>query len=424
MTQPQPPPPAKASKADLASTTLDSLNKHQLLKKILYGIQIPKTTRATNCTVQLKDVLDARELVDSIIREYQQTLPVTTICTKLDEMSAQIKELQDAVPTLDMTKPTQDACTDAATKPDWVSHLPTRKRTYAAAAAMMTTRRHTQIAPESPRGTTKGGVERSTEGVKLPETEPARERSSRRIIMRFTDSRPAPQERMTPEELRDTVNGALSHAHVQISGAQFTQAGNIALTPQVPHTTEQLLRLSDVFGPHIAHGQPSRGIVFEHDRSWHSVVVSGIQMPEGAGGLGRSIGQIEEMLGEELLDWNLRLGHSLKSVRLLCREDDIWGKERGSLLVSLEDKQEAELAIREGIFMYGEHCRVMPYRPRKKSYSRTDTTEELAKCPGTGPFVTDAACNSPISGLDGQTSEEDERRQCTDVRASIKHTLT
>jgi hypothetical protein len=147
---------------------------------------------------------------------------------------------------------------------------------------------------------------------------------------------------------------------------------HIALTSQVPHTTEQLLRLSDIFGPHIAHGQSLGGIVFEHDRMWHSVVISGIQMPKGAGRLGRRIHKIGEELHEEMLNWNPRLCHSLKNTRLLCREEDLLGKERGSLLVSFEDKTDIEHAIQEGVFMFGECCRVAPYRPQRKSYSHPD----------------------------------------------------
>jgi hypothetical protein len=100
-------------------------------------------------------------------------------------------------------------------------------------------------------------------------------------------------------------------------------------------------------------------IIFEHDRPWYSLVVS-VRMPR----ITRSNEEVEEELYGEMQEWNPSLLTSVKAVRILCRPEMLWRKERGSLLVSFEGKEEYEYATREGIFVYGEHCRTAPYRPR------------------------------------------------------------
>jgi hypothetical protein len=86
-------------------------------------------------------------------------------------------------------------------------------------------------------------------------------------------------------------------------------------------------------------------IIFEHDRAWYSVVVGGIQ---------KSVAWVEDVLQEEMLEWNAASRDGIKSFRLLCREDDLRGKTRCSLLIAFKEKEAFEQVIREGVFMFGE----------------------------------------------------------------------
>ena len=59
--------------------------------------------------------------------------------------------------------------------------------------------------------------------------------------MRFGEAPPNVAERMSPQEMRDVMNLELKETGVVVSGAQFTRAGNIALTPMAPHGVSDLL---------------------------------------------------------------------------------------------------------------------------------------------------------------------------------------
>jgi hypothetical protein len=78
----------------------------------------------------------------------------------------------------------------------------------------------------------------------------------------------------------------------------------------------------------------------------------------------RSNEEVEEELDGEMREWNSTRTNSVKAVRILCRPEVLWKKERGSLLVTFESRLEYEEAIQDGIFVFGERCKTVPYRPR------------------------------------------------------------
>jgi hypothetical protein len=95
MTRPQP-PPANQPKADAASSTLFKTGKCQELRKLLYDISLPKTSQATTCIFQLKNLLKARTLIDAIIDSDNTQLitPLETLCNKIEELTTQVDELK------------------------------------------------------------------------------------------------------------------------------------------------------------------------------------------------------------------------------------------------------------------------------------------------------------------------------------------
>lgn len=348
MTQPQPPPPNQP-KVGSASKTPDKTNNCQLLRKLLYDIPLPKTAQATNCTFLLKNLLKARSLIDAII-DTNNTQPITSLeplCTKIEALTAQVDELRKAHTQTRIPPITNDT---THTKP---------QQSYAAAAiAKAPTSTPTPVLTDI----------RSTSSDKPPTTEPHvsrpplvnRTRQSKRIIMRFTSGHPAADERMTPLDLKYAVNEELSNARIQIIGAEYTRAGNIALTPCPPCTTDQLLNHCDTFGPAIAHGQSMDDIIFEHDRAWFNLVVGGIKLPP----VRRNVELVGGQLWDEIVEWNAALRSGVKWARFLCREDDLMEKERGSLLISFETKEGYEKVLRDGVYAFGEYCKTAPYRPR------------------------------------------------------------
>jgi hypothetical protein len=162
---------------------------------------------------------------------------------------------------------------------------------------------------------------------------------------------------MTPHDLQNAVNEELSHARIQIIGAKYTWAGNIALTPHSPCTTNQLLKHCDIFGPSIAHGCSMDEITFEHNRTWYNTVVGGIKLPRHKYGLP----EVEKRLLEEITDWNMSIGPQVIWAWLLCRDNELWAKDRGAFLISFTVKEEYEKVLWDGVFAFGEHCRASPY---------------------------------------------------------------
>jgi hypothetical protein len=122
---------------------------------------------------------------------------------------------------------------------------------------------------------------------------------------------------MSPLEMRDTINGTLEHTKVRVSGAVFTRAGNIAITPMAPSTAAELVRYADCFGEHIAHGIPPSARFFEMDGPWPSLVLQNVRMPTGEE-MG-DVWMVEQALCEELGMWNPCLQDGVKDVRVLCQ---------------------------------------------------------------------------------------------------------
>jgi hypothetical protein len=373
MTQP---PPANETEvpAGTSSVTLDNTDKCRLLRQLLYDISTPKTPKATTCIFPLKNLLKARALVDDILQDERCAIPVATLYTKLDEIAAQVGELSKAQSLSQRATQTQNvfdlepphtALDNAALNPVHVPHRrDVKPRSYADAAAA--------TAPTCPHElNTKNMSLEMNEGQHIATsrppstTAPSVTRDSNRIIMRFTTSSPTIEERLEPCELRNRVNEALTGTHTQVSGAEFTQAGHIALTPHIPCTTSQLLQLSDIYGPHIAHNREMDEIVFEPDRPWHSAVIRGIEIPWPGIARGLDIEGVTDEMRDEMMQWNATLQNGIKRLRLLCHPDKLRAVNRMSLMVSFDTKEGYEKVIQEGVFMYGKHCNAMPYRRRQ-----------------------------------------------------------
>jgi hypothetical protein len=347
MTQPQP-PPSNQPKSGSANSTLDDTSKYKALRKILYDITLPKTSHATTCVFPLKNLLKARSLIDAI-NDTVDTPPTTsleTLCTKLEELAAQVDELKNVHTHTTIPPTTQDTI---QTKP---------RKSYAAATTA-------QAPTPAPTGTRSqppdhSHIETPRNSTRRP---PPDVQQPKRIIMRFIGPtrHPAENERMTSYDMRNAVNEALSHAKIEIIGAEYTRAGNIALTPHPSCTTDQLLKHCDIIGPPIAHGcSTTDEIVFEHDRIWYNVVVGGIRLPRHRDNLA----EVEKELCTEILEWNRTFG-TIKWARLLCREEDLWKKDRGAFLISFEGREQYEKVLRDGAFAFGEHCKASPYRFRQ-----------------------------------------------------------
>jgi hypothetical protein len=165
---------------------------------------------------------------------------------------------------------------------------------------------------------------------------------------------------MLPLVMREVVNSTLKGANLTVRAVTFTRAGNIAIAPLAPSLAADILELTDILWGHLSHGQPPQSMVPEVNEPWPGLVVHGVHLPKG--GTTEDIWTVEQRACEELGAWNPQLQDTVKNVRVMCRPEEIPTKTYTSVLIAFSSRQSAELAAREGIYMYGERCKVSTYR--------------------------------------------------------------
>jgi hypothetical protein len=159
--------------------------------------------------------------------------------------------------------------------------------------------------------------------------------------------------------MRDQINEKLAGTHIKVSGAQFTRAGNVAVTPLAPCTAMDMLRYTDVIGGCVAHRQRPSSLVVEADDPWPSVVVRGVQILRG-----EDVWEVEQALCEELGRWNPVLQTGVKEVRVMRKTEDTSKGGRGTMRIAFKTVEGKEQALRGGICAFGERCWASQYRGR------------------------------------------------------------
>ena len=152
-----------------------------------------------------------------------------------------------------------------------------------------------------------------------------------RVIVRFTDAAPDNNNRLDPTVMRDNINKKLINTNTKVSGAQFTKAGNVAITPLAPCTAADMLRHADIIGECVAHGRQHDSLIVESDDPWPSVVVRGVQIPRGG-----NIWEVEQALCEELGRWNPVLQAGVKEVRVMCDAAGVIKGGRGAVRIAFK----------------------------------------------------------------------------------------
>src|SRR5262245_19971341 len=74
----------------LSNDSTDKMSTAQILRDLLHGIQLPKSPKATTCTIPLVVLHRAQTLIDSIVNDTLLTSVVTLLASKIDKLEAQI----------------------------------------------------------------------------------------------------------------------------------------------------------------------------------------------------------------------------------------------------------------------------------------------------------------------------------------------
>ena len=212
-------------------------------------------------------------------------------------------------------------------------------------------------------------------------------RHSPRVIVDFHHSEfrvnqgDAPK--VTPLAIRTYINGLLCEANVglSISTVVITSTGNVILTPTPPYTVSQFLAdgVPNLLVRMVATAckidlDPTEAMfigVYE-DTPWHRVVIHGIPKESDE----TETNWVEGDLHTELQQYNPtylwpKLPIMDRHYRVLCRKEDWSQREVVSVCCTFPDGAMARQAIRNGLAVFGAHCRVSPYRPSSKAQTPT-----------------------------------------------------
>ncbi|KAJ7263241.1 hypothetical protein B0H12DRAFT_297897 [Mycena haematopus] len=188
-----------------------------------------------------------------------------------------------------------------------------------------------------------------------------------RLILRFANSSVI-KSVADPQSLRDSLNVALKGAS-KLKAVNRSPGGNLVLHTQAPYTAVQLREHEQtIWGtirPYFSLQDRDRPR-FNLDKPWQPIVIH--RVPVTTASSNRS-------LVEELRWSNDGIGalSDVMGVRDLCSLDGLQKRREGlrqgvpqetSLMFMLSNTNVARRFLREGVLLYGSHCRVSAYDPR------------------------------------------------------------
>ncbi|KAJ7455760.1 hypothetical protein FB451DRAFT_1515423 [Mycena latifolia] len=314
---------------------------HHLVSARPFGHKLNSAALPTARPRLFEEILQLRLMADELQAAfYPQTLPTTA-----DTITKTSTPLPAAPVEAATTKPTYSSAAKAAIPPP--------------AMGSPATKPPTKKPPQKPR---------------LPDKAPPPPTTSRsapqRLILRFANSSVI-KSVSDPQRLRDSLNDALKGAS-RLRGVNLSRGGNLVLHTQAPYTAVQLREheqtIWGVVRPYFTLGERDRPR-FHLDKPWQRVVVH--RVPVTTSSTSRS-------LVEELRWSNDGIGAlaDVMGVRDLCSLDGLQKRREGlrqgvpqetSLLLMLLNADVARRFLREGVFLYGSHCRVSVYDPKKGS---------------------------------------------------------
>ncbi|KAJ7166425.1 hypothetical protein C8R43DRAFT_970053 [Mycena crocata] len=241
----------------------------------------------------------------------------------------------------------------------------TTPHTYASAARAATP-------PPVPPPAAKPPTKKPPQKPRLPDKvspPPATSRSApQRLILRFVNASVI-KSVSDPQRLRDSLNDALRGAS-KLRGVNRSRGGNLVLHTQTPYTAVQLREheqtIWDVIRPYFTLLERDRPR-FHLDKPWQRIVIHRVPVTNTS---------TNRSLVEELRWSNEGIGAlaDVMGVRDLCSLDGLQKRREGlrqgvpqetSIMLMVLSADVARRFLREGVFLYGSHCRVSVYDPRK-----------------------------------------------------------
>ncbi|KAJ7436182.1 hypothetical protein FB451DRAFT_1307892, partial [Mycena latifolia] len=178
--------------------------------------------------------------------------------------------------------------------------------------------------------------------------------SPHRLILRWTGS--PPEARATVTVLAAALDKAARehHAPPYVQGVNWTSNGNLVIHAHAPYTASQL---SAVHGEAILEavrrecGHFQGPAVLEVDSPWVSLVLHGVPAAPLLDSL-----KFEQEGFWTTLETTGNSATEVKSVRVLCRQEEYREREKVSLKLTFSDASAAHRMMLSGAFLFGTHC--------------------------------------------------------------------
>ncbi|KAJ7246990.1 hypothetical protein C8J57DRAFT_1674468 [Mycena rebaudengoi] len=190
---------------------------------------------------------------------------------------------------------------------------------------------------------------------------------STRLIVEFAGSRPT--KRPHPDTLCRAINDVLD-GRLAVSAVSTSRNGNLVLHASAPACSAQALAahrslIWKTIAPLLGIVDPTEPPIYPAD-PWHKVVFHRVPMMQ-PGVLPSSRDFVREVAKRnQLPGTQYRIGN----VRFLHGRDAVPPAEV-TVRVDFIEEEDARCFLREGIFLFGSHCRATRYKPRATNGGRT-----------------------------------------------------
>lgn len=180
-----------------------------------------------------------------------------------------------------------------------------------------------------------------------------------RLILRY-DTPPAKGPH--PYKVRSALNEALP-PNTRVAGVNYSRRGHVVLHARAPSSAASLMAHKDTILK-VIESQLCCGAEPKLDlgEQWHKVVCHHVPIPRDKQGE-----KLPQHVGHELARWNDVDGEDRDYLTgmALCQKETLGKRDSLTIRITVKREETAKRLCSMGAFLFGLHCRVSVYRPRR-----------------------------------------------------------
>jgi hypothetical protein len=180
-----------------------------------------------------------------------------------------------------------------------------------------------------------------------------------RLILRYDTPPVKPPH---PYEVRSALNEALP-PNTRVAGVNYSRRGHVVLHARAPSSAASLMAHKDTILK-VVESQLRLGVEPKLDlgERWHKVVCHRVPIPRDKQGE-----RLPQHVGHELARWNDvdGEGRDYLAGMALCQKEVLGKRDFLTIRITVKREETAKRLCSTGAFLFGSHCRVSVYRPRR-----------------------------------------------------------